>query len=85
MSIDFAVNSLIDSKGKHRKQFALMDDELKNYFFTLQKLLGAVAADYESFLWKQSCENPKLAKKFLPDCLKDKLDVVKPARDNALA
>ena len=84
-SIDFAINSLIDSKGKHRKQFELMDKDLQNYFFTLQKLLGAVAAGYEAFLWKQSCDNPKLAKRFLPDCLKEKLEVVKPARNNVLA
>ena len=84
-SIDFAVNSLIESKGKYRKQFELMDEDLKSYFYTLQNLLGAISAGYESFLWNQSCDNPKLAKRFLPDCLKEKLEIVKQARANALA
>ena len=84
-AIEFAVESLIDSKGKMRKQFELMPEDLQNYFLTLQSILGAINADYESFLWKQSCENPKLAKRFLPDSLKDRLTLIKQAKENALA
>jgi hypothetical protein len=79
-AIEFALDSLINSTGRHKKQFELMSDELKNYFLTIKKLLGPINAAYTDFLWKQSCENEKLAKKFLPDCLKEKLELVKQAR-----
>ena len=62
-----------------------MSDELKNYFITLEKLLGAISSEYESFLYDQSIKNEKLAKRFLPQDLQEKLPLIKKAREDALA
>ena len=34
-SVDFAASRLIENKGKHSRQFRLMDEELQNQFKTL--------------------------------------------------
>lgn len=84
-ALEFCLDSLINSKGKHKKQFELMPEELKNQFLTLNKLLPSINASYEEFLFHQSCSNPKLANRFLPKELKGKFELIKSARENALA
>ena len=84
-SLEICLDSLINSKGKHKKQFELMDIGLKNQFLSLSKLLPSINASYENFLFEQSCSDPKLAKRFLPDVLKEKLELIKDSREDALA
>ena len=83
-AVEFAVESIIESKGKHRRQFDLMDGNLQNYFRTLHQLLGAINSHYECFLYDEAIHNEKKAERFLPDVLKEKLPLIKQARDNAL-
>ena len=83
-SMQFCVKSIIESKGKHRGQFKRMDKKLQNYFLTLDKLLASVNAEYICFLYDQAMKNEKLAKKWLSEDLKEKLELLKKAGTNTL-
>jgi len=84
-SMQFCVRSIIESKGQqHKGQFKLMDKKLQNYFLTLDKLLGSINSEYICFLYDQAIKNEKLAKKWLPKDLKERLDLVKRAGTNTL-
>jgi len=83
-AFNYAINSLIQDRGKMKRQFNLMDDSLKNVFLTLQSVLPAAIAEYETFLVKTGCEDEKKAKHFLPEPMFSQLPVVKAARENNL-
>ena len=54
-----------------------MDKKLQNYFLTLDKLLGSINSEYTYFLYEKAMKNEKLARKWLPEDLKEKLDLMK--------
>lgn len=74
-STEFAVHRLIEGKGKHRRQYKLMDQDLKNQFKTVAVLISALKANYESFLWK-AVRADERAEKFLPEHLKKNASIV---------
>lgn len=76
-SMQFCVRSIIESKGQHKGQFKFMDKKLQNYFLTLDKLLGSINSEYTYFLYEKAMKSPKLARKWLPEDLKKKLDLLK--------
>ena len=61
-----------------------MDKKLQNYFLTLDKVLASVNAEYICFLYDQAMKNEKLAKKWLSEDLKEKLELLKKAGTNTL-
>lgn len=83
--MQFCVRSIIESKGQnHKGQFERMDKKLQNYFLSLDKLLGPINSEYICFLYDQAIKNEKVARKWLPEELKERLDLVKRAGTNTL-
>jgi hypothetical protein len=83
-AMSFATDRLIQNKGKHRRQFRLMDEDLQNQFKTLALLVASVKTNYESYLYDVAKEDEELAKKFMPVFLHDKVPVVLAAKDCTL-
>ena len=83
-SVDFAASRLIENKGKHSRQFRLMDEELQNQFKTLSALVSTLKSDYEVFLFQTAQKDEELAKRFMPEFLHDKVPVVLASKDCTL-
>ncbi len=83
-AMSFAADRLIQNKGKHRRQYRLMDEALQNQFKTLALLVSTVKTNYESYLYDVAKDDEDLAKKFMPEFLHDKVPVVLAAKDCSL-
>lgn len=83
-AMSFAADRLIQNKGKHRRQYRLMDEDLQNQFKTLALLVSTVKTNYESYLYDVAEDDLDLAKKFMPEFLHEKVPVALAAKNCTL-
>ena len=80
-AMSFAADRLIANRGKHRRQYRLMDEELQNQFKVLALLVSSLKTNYESYLYDVAKEDQELAKKFTPEFLHDKFPIILAAKE----
>ena len=83
-AMEFAVTRLCENKGKHRKQYKLMDEELKNQFDTLKVLVSSLKDSYGDFLWRTVQEDEELGLSFVPISLRKHVPVILKSRKGEL-
>lgn len=83
-AMSFAADRLIQNKGKNRRQYRLMSDDLQSQFRTLALLVSSVKTNYESYLYDIAKEDEELAKKFTPEFLHDRFPIVLAAKEGTL-
>tara|TARA_B100000427_G_scaffold211810_1_gene176653 strand:- start:800 stop:1108 length:309 start_codon:yes stop_codon:yes gene_type:complete len=83
-AMEYAAKRLINSRGKHKRQYGLMNPELQNQFKTLSLLVANLQSDYEKFLFETAKDDEDLAKRFMPEFLHERIPVVLAAKDCTL-